>query len=169
VKANGSVYVSIVFAALIGYFSYQWWFNPHRTVKRRLGALAATLSVPPNETDLGRVARLGQLRQYLANDVHVRGGRSGPELSSRDAVMAAVVGWTPIGGSNVDFVDVDVKVDSDDAARAYVTVDMTMRDSATGDQTLDSREAQLALAYREGEWLVSEVDVKDPPQRPSPR
>ena len=130
-KANGSVYVSVVFVALIGYFSYQWWFNPHRIVKRRLGQLAATLSVPRNETDLGRVARLAQLRQYLADEVHVRAGRSGPELSSRDAVMAAAVGWTPVGGANVDFVDVDVKVDSNDAARAYVTVDMTTRDART--------------------------------------
>jgi hypothetical protein len=168
-KANGSVYVSVVFAALIGYFSYQWWFNPHRIVKRRLGELAATLTVPANESDLARVARLARLRQYLADDVRVRAGRSGPELSSRDAVMAAAVGWTPAGGSNVDFVDVDVKVDSNDAARAYVTVDMTTRDSGTGERTLDSREAQLSIAYRDGEWVVSEADVKDPPQRPSPR
>ena len=168
-KANGSVYVSVVFVALIGYFSSQWWFNPHRIVKRRLGELAATLSVPANETDLGRVARLARLRQYLANDVHVRSGRSGPDLSSSDAVMAAAGGWTPTGGSNVDFVDVDVKVDSNDAARAYVTVDMTTRDSRTGGQTLDSREAQLSMAYKDGEWVVSEVDVKDPPQLPSPR
>lgn len=168
-KTNGSVYVSVVFAVLIGYFSYQWWFNPNRIVKRRLGELAATLSVPANESDLGRVARLAQLRQYLADEVRVRAGRSGPELSSRDAVMAAAVGWTPAGGSNVDFVDVDVKVDSNDGARAYVTVDVTTRDSGTGERTLDSREAQLSMAYQDGKWVVSEVDVKDPPQRPSPR
>jgi SAM-dependent methyltransferase len=42
-KANGSVYVAVVFAALIGYFSYQWWFNPSRMVKHPLGELAAAL------------------------------------------------------------------------------------------------------------------------------
>jgi hypothetical protein len=168
-KANGSIYVSMVFAVLIGYFSYQWWFNPHREIKRRLGQIAVTLSIPANETDLGRVARLAQLRQYLANEVRVRAGRSGPEFSSRDAVVAAASGWTPAGGWNVDFVDVDVKVDSNDAARAYVTVDTTMRDPETGQQTLDSREAQLALAQEDGEWLIREVDVKDPPQPPLPR
>ena len=36
-KSNGSVYVAVVFAALFGYFSYQWWFNPARAVKQRLG------------------------------------------------------------------------------------------------------------------------------------
>ena len=65
-------------------------------------------------------------------------------------------------------MDTDVKVDSEAAARAYVTVEMTTQDPRTGEQTLDSREAQLELAHRDGEWVVSEVDVKDPPQLPSP-
>jgi hypothetical protein len=168
-RSNGSTYVSVVFALLIAYFSYQWWFNPHRAVKRRLGELAATLSVPINETDLRRVTRLTQLRSYLADNIHVRAGRSQPELSSRDAVIAAVSSWTPPAGWNVDFVDTDVKVDSDSTARAFVTADMTTRDAQTGEQTLDSREAQLSMAYVDGEWVVSDADVKDPPQRPSPR
>ena len=81
------------------YFAYQWWFNPHRVVKRRLGELAATLSVPANETDLGRVARLARLRAVPGRrrSRPQRRGR-GPELSSRDAVVAAVVSWTPTGG-----------------------------------------------------------------------
>src|SRR4030088_1224615 len=100
-RSNGSTYVSVVFVLLIAYFSYQWWFNPHRAVKRRLGELAATLSVPANETDLGRVTRLAHLRGYLADNVHVRAVRSQPELSSRDAVMAAASGWAPRAGWNV--------------------------------------------------------------------
>jgi hypothetical protein len=168
-RSNGSTYVSMVFALLIAYFSYQWWFNPHRAVKRRLGELASTLSVPANETDLGRVTRLAQLRGYLADNIHVRAGRSQHELSSRDAVMVAVSGWTPPAGWNVDFVDADVKVDSDSTARAFVTADMTTRDSQTGEQALDSREAQLSMTYLDGQWVVNDVDVKDPPQRLSPR
>ena len=27
-KSQGSIYVAIVFAALFGYFGYQWWYNP---------------------------------------------------------------------------------------------------------------------------------------------
>jgi hypothetical protein len=168
-RSNGSIYVSVVFTVLVGYFSYQWWFNPHRVVKRRLGELAATLSVPASETELGRVARLAQLRHYLAESIHIRTGRSGPELSSRDAVMAAASAWTPQGGWNVDFVDVDVRVDSDTAARAFVTADITSRDSKTGEQALDSEEAQLSITYQDGEWVVSEVDVKERPQPPSPQ
>jgi hypothetical protein len=110
VTSNGSKYVTVVFALLVGYFSYQWWFNQNRVVKRRLGELAATLSVPPGEADLDRLARLARLRQFLADDVRVINGRSGPEISSREAVMAAAAGWKPDRGASVDFIDTDVKL-----------------------------------------------------------
>jgi len=57
-KSNGSVYVAIVFAVLIGYFGYQWWFNPARAVKRRLGEVAAALSASADDTDMTRIKRL---------------------------------------------------------------------------------------------------------------
>jgi len=174
VKSNGSVYVSIVFATLIGYFSYQWWFNQNRVVKRRLGELAATLSVPATEADLERVARLARLRQYLADDVRITAGLGGPKLSSRDAVMAAAAGWKPDRGGNVDFVDVDVKVDAD-TARAYATAEVSTRDPGSNEQTIDARETQLSLVKRDGVWVVSEAELRDrvkaeepapPPSRP---
>jgi len=57
-KSNGSVYVAVVVAALFGYFGYQWWFNPARAVKQRLGEVAAALSVPEGESDIARVVRI---------------------------------------------------------------------------------------------------------------
>ena len=65
-KKGGSVYVAVVFAVLFGYFGYQWWFNPSRAVKRRLGEVAATLSMPANEPQMATVARLARLRSFLA-------------------------------------------------------------------------------------------------------
>jgi hypothetical protein len=168
-RSNGSVYVTVVFAALVAYFSYQWWFNPHRVVKRRLGEIATTLSAPEREAEFGRITRVAQLRHYLAEDVHVRVGRAGSPLTSRDAVLAAVGSWTPPpGGWNVDFVDVDVSVDSSTTARAYVTADMSSRDPRTGEQILDSRDATMSIVKRDGEWVISEVEVKEPtpPSRP---
>jgi SnoaL-like domain len=159
-SSNGSKYVTVVFALLAAYFSYQWWFNQNRIVKRRLGELAETLSVPAQEADLERLARLARLRQYLADDIRVQGGRSGPELSSRDAVMAAAAGWKPDEGGSVNFVDTDVKLDAD-TARAYTTAEVTTRDPRTGEKTLDSREATLALVRRDGLWLVSVVELRD--------
>ena len=105
-KTNGSVYVAVVFAVLIGYFGYQWWLNPARAVKRRLGEVAATLSMPASESQMARVARLAQLRRYLAENIHVRAGASGRELTARDEVLAVAAGWRPSeGGWDVHFAD----------------------------------------------------------------
>jgi hypothetical protein len=166
-KTNGSIYVAVVLAALTGYFVYQWWFNPNRIVKARLGQIAAALSIPANEADLGRVTRLAQLRKFAIAEVHVRVGKNGPDLTSRDAVLAAMGAFTPPpGGWNVDFVDADVVVNSDETARAYVTADMTMRDPETGKQMLDSRDVTFSFVRQDGDWLVREAEVKDLPKTP---
>ncbi len=166
-KSNGSVYVALVFALLAGYFTYQWWFNQNRVVKRRLGELASTLTAPAGEADLDRLARLARLRQFLADDIQVTAGRSAAPVTSRDAVMAAAAAWKPEGGGTVDFVDVDVKVEAADA-RAYLTAEVTTRNPATDEPILDSRDAALSLVKRDGAWVVSVVELKEPtpPSRP---
>src|SRR6185295_15404705 len=95
---NGSKYVAVVFAVLCAYFVYVWWFNPVRAIKRQLGRLAATLSVPDHDSDLARVARVADLRRYFAEDVRVSAGRGDPLITSRDALLAAVAAFrTPAG------------------------------------------------------------------------
>jgi len=70
----------------------------------------------------------------------------------------------PPGGWNVDFVDADVLVNSEQTARAYVTADVTTRDPGTGQQTLDSRDVVFSFVNDGGDWLVSEAEVKDLPK-----
>jgi hypothetical protein len=161
-KQNGSVYVAVVFAALIGYFAYQWWFNPSRVVKHRLGEIAAALSMPENESDLGRLTRLAGLRRYLADDLRVRVGTR-PEITSRDMAIAAVSAWRPPpGGGDVHFADVQVFIESATAAHAYLSVELTSTNQETGQAIIDARDASVDLAKRDGEWVVTTVESKDP-------
>src|SRR4051812_49282129 len=124
-KSNGSVYVAVVIAALAGYFTYQWWFNPARAIKRRLGEVAAALSVPAPDSDIARIERLAQLRSFLADDVRVE-IRGAQPVDTRDAVLAMVGGFHPApGGVDVHFVDTQVNVESAAQGRAYLTVELT--------------------------------------------
>lgn len=165
-KTNGSVYVALVFAALIGYFSYQWWFNPARAVKRRLGEVAAALSIPAGDTDVGRVIRLAELRRYLADDIHVRAGASAPEITSRDLVLGIVGAFTPPpSGWDVAFADVQITVDSESSARADLSLEITTRDPQ-GQPSMDSQDAAVALAKRDGEWVITSAETKQAPVRP---
>ena len=161
-KTNGSLYVAVVFAALFAYFGYQWWFNPSRMVKHRLGEVAAALSVPESETDIARIARLAQLRRYLADDLRIRAG--GEELRSRDAAVGLAAGWKPPPGSgDVHFADVQVFIESAAAAHAYLAVELTSLDRESGHATVDARDASVSLAKQNGEWVITAAESKQPP------
>jgi len=161
-RSNGSVYVAVVFAALFGYFGYQWWYNPSRAVKQRLGQVAGALSVPEAESDVARIARLARLRGYLADDLHLRVGAQ--EIGSRDAALAVAAAWKPEPGSgDVHFADVQVFIESETAAHAYLAVELTSLDKATGQPTVDARDASVSLGRQNGEWVVTTAELKQAP------
>ncbi|HEY1912056.1 MAG TPA: hypothetical protein VGG73_14115 [Vicinamibacterales bacterium] len=161
-KSQGSVYVAVVFAALVGYFTYQWWFNPTRDVKRRLGDVAESLSMLPDEKDMDRLARLAKLRRYLATDVHVRIGTA-PEITSRDMALGVVSGVRPpAGGWDIAFADVQIVMESKTTAHAFVSVEITTRD-AQDQPSIDSRDASINLARQDGEWVVTRAEATEIP------
>jgi hypothetical protein len=162
VRSNGSVYVAIVFAALIGYFGYQWWFNPARAAKQRLGEVAFALSVPENESDVARIGRLAQLRKYLDQDLRLKIGTE--EIRSRDAALAVAAGWKPQAGSgDVHFADVQLFIESDTTAHAYLAVELASLDKESGHSTVDSRDASVSLARENGEWVITAAEAKEMP------
>jgi hypothetical protein len=169
-KSNGSAYVAIVFAVLVGYFTYQWWFNPSRAVKRRLGEVAAALSVPSQEVEVGRIARVAQLRKYLAPDIRVRAGDPAQEITPRDTVLALVAGFRPAAEDfHVRFTDTQVFVDAEAAAHAYMTIEVITPDRESGQPTIDSRNASVDLAKVDREWVITIAELKPIPTRPLSR
>ena len=159
---NGSKYVAAVFAVLAAYFVYQWWFNENRIVKRRLGELAATLSAPASETQVARLTRLASLRQFVDNGARISLGRT--QYSRDDAIGVAAAWQVPPGGWILDFADVDVRIGSDETARAFATAEMTTADVQTSQpQSLGSVEVTFSLVKKNGEWWITEADVKRPP------
>ena len=165
-RRGGSVYVAAVFAILFGYFAYQWWFNPSRAVKRRLGEVAATLSMPAGENPVATAGRLGKLRGFLAPDVRLRADSVARELTSRDEALTAAFAWRPSqNGWDVHFADLRITLESSIAARVYMTVELTTPDPQ-GHPAVDARDALVGLALREGEWVVTDAELKEPPRQP---
>jgi len=165
-KSNGSIYVAVVIAALAGYFTYQWWFNPARAIKRRLGEVAAALSVPAPDSDIARIERLAQLRNFLADDVRIE-FRGAQPIETRDAVLAIVGSFRPApGGVDVNFIDTQVNVESAAQGRAYLTVEVTTPDRQTGERTVDRRDATVTLVRRADQWVITNAELTQPPPRP---
>ena len=160
---KGSTYVVVVFVALFGYFGYQWWFNPSRMVKHRLGEVAAALSVPEGEADIARIGRLAQLRHYLADDLRIRAGTQ--EVISRDTAVALAAAWKPEPGSgDVHFADAQIFIESDTAAHAYLAVELTRLDRESGHAIVDATDVSVGLARRNGEWVVTTAESKADPK-----
>jgi len=148
-----------MFALLVFYFSYQWWFNPGRAVKRQLGEVAATLSVPAGEQDVARLARLARLRQFLANDIRIRIGDH--EIASRDVILGALSSFRPpAGGVDVQFVDTKVAMDSDAAAHASARIDVLTFDQRNGQPTQDSEDATMTLEKRDDRWVITSATAQ---------
>ncbi len=162
------VFVSLVSFVAIAFLIYQWWPSPERAIKNRLGGLAKTLSVPANDGDLGRVTRVAELRHYFAQDVRVRAGASGPEITSRDALLGLIGAWTPPpGGWTIEFVDVQVTLGQQaTSARVYLTAKVSGHDARTSEPTLDAREANFSMAKQDGDWVVTSVEAAETLQRP---
>ena len=153
-KTHGSLYVAAMFALFGFYFSYQWWFNPGRAVKRQLGEVAAVLSVPAGEQDVARLARLARLRQFLSDDIRIRIGDRA--IGSRDVILGAMSTFTPpAGGVDVQFVDTKVAMDSETMAHASARVDVTTFDQRNGQPTQDSEDATMTLEKREDRWVIT--------------
>ena len=155
----------IAVTAVATYFAYQVWFNPARALKRQMGEIAAALSVPAGESETSRLARLARLRRYLAEDVRVRAG--GSEITSREAILAAMNAWKPpAAGIDVQFVDTQVFIDSETAARAYMSVEVATPDPRGGQPTVDRHDTSVRLDKRGGEWVITTVESKEPPRLP---
>jgi hypothetical protein len=162
VKSTGTAVASISFAALLAFFVYQTWFNPTRAVQRRLSEIAAALSMPDHEPPVNRIGRVAQLRKFLSPDIRIHAGTA--DITSRDQVVGIVSAIAaPPGGLNVQFVDVQVRVNHDTGvdADAYMTVELNGKDSETGQPTAETHEASVTLKKIDGEWVVATAEAKE--------
>jgi len=61
---------------------------------------------------------------------------------------------------------VQVFIESDTAAHAYLAVELTSLDRDSGRAIVDSRDASVSLAKKDGEWVITTAESKELPGRP---
>ena len=139
-----------------------WWLFPseERQIRSRLEELADTASIPPNEQEFGRMARLGRLGRLLTDDVSLGGGEPLDMVSGRDAVLglaAQVQRYT--GGLHVVLQDVTVTVD-DDRRRAHAGARAVATEhAADGRETVEMRDVSLELAKTDEGWQLTRAVI----------
>lgn len=142
--------------------------SDERAIKDQMAAIAKALTVPANEGELGRVARIASLRNVLAQDIQVSTGvspRTGaqipPEIVGRDAVLALAARWAPpTGGVTVEFVDIQVTRDGNGVvAQVYCTAQASSGPPER--PVVDARELTVGFSKIDGEWRVTSVRPED--------
>jgi hypothetical protein len=138
--------------------------SDERAITNQLSAIAEALTVPANDGELGRVARIAAVRHVLAPDITVstavtsRPGAEYPsELVGRDAVLALAGRWVPPrGGVTVEFVDMQVTLDD---SRVSAQVYCTARVSSGPEERplVDARELTVGFTKIDGTWLITSV------------
>ncbi len=125
--------------------------------------VASALSTSRETTELARLSRVMQLRRYLAEDVQAV-DRGAVELRSRDEVLAVAARWATLdGGVTADFVDLTVSMSPDgEAAEARFTAEMVVGDPDAGGGQVEVRETRVALARRDGEWVITAIEARRP-------
>jgi hypothetical protein len=136
--------------------------SDERAIRNQMSAIADALTVPENDGELGRIARLASLRNLLAPDIAMSTGvpdRPGaevpPEIVGRDAVLALAGRWVPpAGGVTIEFVDMQVTLD---ASRLGAQVYCTARISSGPDErpVIDARELSIGFSKIDGSWLIA--------------
>jgi hypothetical protein len=157
--------LSIASVVVLAGTAFMLWPSDERAVRRRLNAVAAALSVPIRDSEIGRVSRVAELRKYLSEDIRLRNGAQ--EIASRDALLGFLVTFTPPpGGFTVELVDTHVRIAAD-GLTAQVDTDVKISShDASGMPTVDAREATVAVAKQQGEWMVTGAETKETLQRP---
>ena len=59
--------------------------------------------------------------------------------------------------------DVQVFIESEAAAHAYLAVELTSLDRESGHATVDARDASVSLAKVNGEWVITAAESKEMP------
>jgi hypothetical protein len=160
--------VRVVCAALVLLTAAACADSDERAIRNQLSVIGESLTVPPNDGDLGRIARIATLRNALAPDIQVSigvpggpGSRIPSAIAGRDAVLALAGRWAPpAGGVTVEFVDTQVTMHENRAgAQVYCTARVTS--GPPEHPVVDARELMISFVKLDGAWVVSAVRPED--------
>jgi len=152
------VFLAVAAAAIVAYLA---WPNEEHRVRARLEDLAASLSVPPSEPDLARLARASRVRGFFTEDVLVSFEEATERaLHGRDEIAGVVARpWGPPSGVKVELLNLQVSVESGGRADARLEARAVSLEPGAESATLDARMVALTLRRIDGTWLISSARV----------
>lgn len=143
-----------------------WWLFPTdaRRVRAACHELAASLSAPPRESEVARLARLAQLARHLAPEVSVEAEGLDTRIEGRDqaVTLAGRLDPTP-AGRTVTLEDLHVAIGEDRRSADVDTVVVVGEpDASGGPDNVERRQVTMVWAKTQDGWRLARAVVLIP-------
>lgn len=148
----------VVLAAVTAGVLWLLWPTEARRVRARVEAVAHAASVPADESELLRVARIASLARALAPDVLLEEPDGTLSIAGREAVVGLASRLaTPSGPTSIELANVDVSIDAAGTGAA-VTATVRVRSRGPSDiERADGEMVRIELTKMGNDWLVRRV------------
>jgi hypothetical protein len=156
--------VAVVLAGLWAW--RMWWPSEPQRVRRQLLSFASDFN--ESTTDgLGTVAHAAKLGSYFTDDIIVDLGKGTPPIQGRETLIGMAVRLQPrTAAFTLELLDITVEMKSAATADVSLTAAFRRRSLATGEESIDARELQVAMVRVDGHWRASRVKTVDPFETP---
>lgn len=149
-RRNAVIAVALA-AAVAGYL---YWSSDVRQIRRLLDGVAAAVSQHEGEGGITGLAEVAGLTRYLAPDVTFEPGAPFAPITGAQEIVSTVGRLRAVMVTvDLTFTDVRIAVDGSTAS-VRATARLGLRDR-NGDESVETRDAQLALANRDAGWVIT--------------
>ena len=127
-------------------------------IRRTLVHLAETASVPAHPKTVGTILAFDRLNGFFMPDVEVIvdvPGEGVHTFSDRQELMQIIrAGWVNLRDMKIEFLDIVVRVNSEDSA----TAELTAKATQPGQKDFLFQEFKLQLKKKEGDWRIAHAE-----------
>lgn len=143
--------VIAVGAVLAGYL---YWASDERQIRRLLDGVADAVSQEEGAGGVVGLAEVAGLTRYLAPDVTFEPGEPFRAITGAQDIVSTVGRLRAVMTAvDLTFSDIEIAVDGRTAS-VRTTAKLTLRDR-DGAQSVDTRDAEIALEERDTGWVVT--------------
>lgn len=132
--------------------------SPEHVIRQRLGELARTASIQPNEGALVKLAKAQKVASFFAADAEIDldlPGRSLQTLNGRNDIMqAAASARNALSTLKVQFLDLSIQIDGDQQSGS---AHFTVKADVPGESSPQVEELQASFKRIEHDWLIQRV------------
>jgi ketosteroid isomerase-like protein len=152
----------IAIALGVAVAAYLYWASDERQIRRLLDGVADAVTQEEGTGGVAGLAEVTGLTRYLAPDVAFEPGEPFRPITGAQDVVSTVGRVRAVMTTvELTFSDIQIAVDGSTAS-VRTTARLTLKDR-NGDQSVETREALIALAERETGWVVTTARAQTRP------